>query len=49
VRVAVLGVTEELQERVAIIDDPARDSQLALLVDDGDVRAFAMQVDADPC
>ncbi len=41
-------VAEQLAERLAVVDDPPRERQLAVLVDDRDLRAPAVQVDADP-
>ena len=41
-------VAEQLPERAWVVDDPARERKLAVLVDDRDLRAPAVQVDADP-
>ena len=41
-------VAEQLPERVAVVDDPARERKLSVLVDDRDLRAPTVQVDADP-
>src|SRR5437764_8849538 len=41
-------VAEQLAERVAVVDDPPGERQLAVLVDDRDLRTPAVQVDADP-
>ena len=43
-----LRVAEQLQECLAVVDDPAREHKLSMLVDDRDLRAPAVQVDADP-
>ncbi len=46
--VRAVRVAEQLPERVAVVDDPARERKLSVLVDDRDLRAAAVQVDADP-
>jgi hypothetical protein len=38
---------QQLDEGLRIVDDPARKEKLPLIADHGDVRALAMQVDAD--
>jgi hypothetical protein len=38
---------QQLQKRLRVVDDPARQHLGAIRVDHGDVRALAMQVDAD--
>jgi hypothetical protein len=43
-----VGVAEQLLERAWVVDDAARECQLPVLVDDRDLRAPAVQVDADP-
>jgi hypothetical protein len=41
-------VAEQLTERVAVVDDPARERELAVLVDDRDLRTPSVRVDARP-
>jgi hypothetical protein len=38
---------QQLEEHLRVVDDPARQKLTAALVNHGDVRALAMQVDAD--
>jgi hypothetical protein len=37
------GIAEQTAERVAVVDDPTRERQLAVLVDDSDLRAPAVR------
>jgi hypothetical protein len=43
-----VGVAEQLRERIRVVDDPPRERKLSVLVNDRDLRAPAVQVDADP-
>jgi len=42
-----VGVAEQLPERIRVVDDPPRERKLPVLVNDRDLRAPAVQVDAD--
>ena len=46
--VRAVGIAEQLEDRLAPGRDPLLQRQLALLVDDRDLRPEAVQVDADP-
>ena len=41
-------LAEQLHKRVAVVDHPPREQQLAVVVDRRDLRAATVQVDADP-
>jgi hypothetical protein len=44
---ALTDALQQRQERLRVVDDPPRQQLLARLVDDRDMRALAVQVDAD--
>jgi hypothetical protein len=46
--VCPVRVAEQLAERLAVVDHPARERKLPLLFDDRDLRTTTVQVDADP-
>jgi len=38
---------QQLEEGLALVDDPPREQLLALVVEDGDLRALAVEIDPD--
>ena len=46
--VRALRVAQQLQKRLAVVDDPPRELKLPVLVDHRDLRTAPMQVNADP-